>query len=83
MTFQIKLTHFKKLERSLVPLKKLMLTMKYKLLSQVSFTVMIKTSRKKLKKSTESWRIYVRAKGLSSLIILILMVHALIEANYT
>ena len=38
---------------------------------------MIKTSRKKLKKSTESWRIYVRAKRLSSLIILILMVHVL------
>ena len=47
------------------------------------YSVMIKTSRKKSKKSTESWRIYVRAKGLSSLIILILMVHALIEANYT
>ena len=47
---------------------------------QVSFTAMIKTSRKK---STESWRIYVRAKGLSSLIILILMVHALTEVNYT
>ena len=31
----------------------------------------------------EIWRIYVRAKGLSSLIILILMVHVLIEANYT
>ena len=55
---EIKLTHFKKLERSLLPLKKLI----YKLLSQVSFTVMIKTSRKKLKKSTESWRIYVRVK---------------------
>ena len=41
------------------------------------------TSMKKSKKSTESWRIYVRAKELSSLIILILMVHALIEANYT
>ena len=71
------------LERPLLPLKKSMLTMKYKLLFQVPFTAMIKTSRKKLKKSTESWRIYVRAKGLSSLIILILMVHALIEANYT
>ena len=80
---QIKCTRFKKLERSILPLKKLMLTMKYKLLSQVSSTVMIKTLRKKLKKSTESWRIYVRVKGLSSLIITILMVHALIEANYT
>ena len=49
----------KKLER----LKKLMLTMKSKLLFQVPFTAMIKTSRKKLKKSTESGRIYVRAKG--------------------
>ena len=57
--------------------------MKSKLLFQVLFTAMIKTSRKKLKKSTESWRMYVRAKGLSSLIILILMVHALIKANYT
>ena len=74
---------FKKWERSSLSLKKSMLTMKYKLLFQVSFTTMIKTSRKKLKKSTESWRIFVRVKGLSSLIILILMVHALIEANYT
>ena len=79
---KIELTHFKKLERSLLPLKKSMLTMKYKLLSEI-FTAIIKASRKKLKKSTESWRIYVRVKGLSSLIILILMVHALIEANYT
>ena len=52
------------IERLLLPLKKLMLTMKSKLLFQVSFTAMIKTSRKKLKKSTESWRIYVRAKRL-------------------
>ena len=59
---EIKLTHLEKLERSLLPLKKSMLTMKYKLLFQVSFTAMIKTSRKKLKKSTESWRIYVRVK---------------------
>ena len=66
MTFKIKLTRFKKLERLLLPLKKLMLTMKYKLLSKVSFTVMIKTWRKKLTKSTESWRIYVRVKELSS-----------------
>ena len=79
---EIKLTHLEKLERSLLPLKKSMLTMKYKLLSEI-FTAIIKASRKKLKKSTESWRIYVRVKGLSSLIILILMVHALIEANYT
>ena len=48
------------------PLKKLMLTMKYKLLSQVSFTVRIKTSTKKLRKSTESCRAYVRVKELSS-----------------
>ena len=47
-------------------LKKLMLTMKYKLLSHVSFTVMVKTSRKKLMKSTKSWRIYVRVNKLSS-----------------
>ena len=83
MTFKIRLTHFKKLKRLLLPLKKLMLTMKSKLLFQVPFTAMIKTSRKKSKKSTERWRIYKRAKGLSSLIILILMVHDLIEANYT
>ena len=42
------------------------LTLKYKSLSQVSFTVVIKISRKKLKKSTESWRIYIRVKELSS-----------------
>ena len=82
MKFKIRSAHFIKLEKSLLQLKKSILTMKYKLLFQVSFTAMIKTSRKKLKKSIESWRIYVRVKGLSSLII-ILMVHALIEANYT
>ena len=65
MKFKIRLTHFKKLEKALLKLKKSMLTMKYKLLFQVSFTAMIKTSRKKLKKSTESWRIYVRVnKGI-------------------
>ena len=69
--------------RKVITTIKSMLTMKYKLLFQVSFTVMIKISRKKLKKSTESWRIYARVKGLSSLIIILLMVHALIEANYT
>ena len=37
----------------------------------------------KLKKSTERWRIYVRVKGLSLLIIIILMAHPLIETNYT
>ena len=61
-----------------------MLTMKYTLLFQVLFTALIKTLKKKLKMSTESWIIYVvRVKGLSSLIIIIFMVHALIEANYT
>ena len=61
-----------------------MLKMKYKLLFQVSFTALIKTLRQKLKKSAKSWRIYVKVKGLSSLIIIIiLMVHVLIEANYT
>ena len=69
--------------RKFITTIKSMLTMKYKLLFQVSFTVMIKISRKKLKKSTESCRIYARVKGLSSLIIILLMVHALIEANYT
>ena len=71
------------LERSLLPLKKSMLKMKHKLLFQMSFTAMIKTLRQKLKKSTKSWRIYVKLKELSSLIIIILMVHVLIEANYT
>ena len=76
--------HKKRSDRSFQDIfQKLMLTMISKLLFQVSFTAMIKTSRKKLKKSTESWRIYIRAKGLSSLTILIFMVHALIEANYT
>ena len=61
-----------------------MLTMKYTLLFQVLFTALIKTLKKKLKMSTESWIIYVvRVKGLRSLIIIIFMVHALIEANYT
>ena len=36
MGFKIRLTHFKKLERLLLPLKKLMLTIKSKLLFQVS-----------------------------------------------
>ena len=36
MAFKIRLTHFKKLERLLLPLKKLMLTMKSKLLFQLS-----------------------------------------------
>ena len=66
MTFKIKLTRFKTLERSFLRLKKLILTMKYKLLSQVSFTKMIKASRKKLRKSTEKWRIYVKVKESSS-----------------
>ena len=83
MIFKIRLTFFKMLERSLLPLKKSMLKMKYKLLFQMSFTAMIKTLRQKLKKSTKSWRIYVKLKELSSLIIIILMVHVLIEANYT
>ena len=83
MIFKIRLTFFKMLERSLLPLKKSMLKMKYKLLFQMSFTAMIKTLRQKLKKSTKNWRIYVKLKELSSLIIIILMVHVLIEANYT
>ena len=41
--------------------------MKDKLLSQVSFTMMIKTSKTELKKSIESWRTYdVNVKELSS-----------------
>ena len=52
--FKIRVAHFKKLERLLLPLKKSMLTVKYTLLFQVSLTVMMKTSRKKLKISTES-----------------------------
>ena len=58
--------------------------MKYTLLFQVLFTALMNTLKKKLKMSTESWIIYVvRVKGLRSLIIIIFMVHALIEANYT
>ena len=66
MIFKIKLARFDKLERSLLTLKKLILTMKYKFFSHVSLTVMIKTSSKKLKKSTESSRHFVRVKKLSS-----------------
>ena len=80
---QNKVNTLQKVRKVITTIKEIMLTMKSRLLFQVSFTAMIKTSRKKLKKSTESWRIDVRAKGLSSLIILILMVHALIEANFT
>ena len=62
---EIKLTHFKMLERSLLPLKKSMLTMKYKLLSQLlsvstNCLTMIKTSMKKFKKSTEGRINYVK-----------------------
>ena len=42
---------------------------------------MIKTSRKKLNKSIESWRVYVRVKGLRSLMVIILIVYALIEGK--
>ena len=80
---QNKVNTLQKVRKGITTIKELMLTIKYKFIFQVSLTAMIKTLRKKSKKSTESWRIYVRAKGLSSLIILILMVHALIEANYT
>ena len=76
--FQKKLNTLQKIRKITTTLKKSMLTMKYKLLSQVSFTEMIKTSRKKLNKSPESWRIYVRVKELSLLMIIILMVHTLI-----
>ena len=75
---QKKVDTLQKVRKTTTKLKKSMLTMKYKLLSQASFTGMIKTSRKKLNKSTESSRIYVRVKELSLSIIIILMVHTLI-----
>ena len=84
---QNKVNTLQKVRKAITTIKKLMLTIKYKFLFQVSFTVMIKTLRKKSKKSTESWGIFVRVKRLSSLIIIIIiiisMVHVLIEANYT
>ena len=54
--FQKKLNTLQKIRKITTTLKKSMLTMKYKLLSQVSFTGMINTLRKKLNKSTESSR---------------------------
>ena len=84
---QNKVNTLQKIRKAITTIKKLMLTIKYKFLFQVSFTAMIKTLRKKSKKSTESWGIFVRVKRLSSLIIIIIiiisMVHVLIEANYT
>ena len=53
---QKKVNTLQKIRKITTKLKKSMLTMKYKLLSQVSFTGMINTSRKKLNKSTESSR---------------------------
>ena len=54
---------------------------------QVAFSSVIHCGdqdfEEEIKQSTERWRIYVRVKRLCSLIIIILMVHALIEANYT
>ena len=75
---QKKVNTLQKIAKITTALKKSMLTMKCKLLSQVSFTGMIKTSRKKLNKSTEISRIYVRVKELSLLMIIIMMVHTLI-----
>ena len=53
---QKKVNALQKIRKITTKLKKSMLTMKYKLLSQVSFTGMINTLRKKLNKSTESSR---------------------------
>ena len=53
---QKKVSTLQKIRKITTKLKKSMLTMKYKLLSQVSFTGMINTLRKKLNKSTESSR---------------------------
>ena len=53
---QKKVDTLQKIRKTTTKLKKSMLTMKYKLLSQVSFTGMINTLRKKLNKSTESSR---------------------------
>ena len=53
---QKKVNTLQKIRKTTTKLKKSMLTMKYKLLSQVSFTGMINTLRKKLNKSTESSR---------------------------
>ena len=70
----------KKLERLLLPLKKLMLTMKSKLLFQVPFR---KKFEEEIKEINKKWENLCTGKGISLLIILILMVHALVEANYT
>ena len=53
---QKKVNTLQKIRKITTKLKKSMLTMKYKLLSQVSFTGMINTLRKKLNKLTESSR---------------------------
>ena len=53
---QKKVNTLQKIRKITTKLKKSMLTMKYKLLSQVSFTGTINTLRKKLNKSTESSR---------------------------
>ena len=53
---QKKVNTLQKIRKITTKLKKSILTMKYKLLSQVSFTGMINTFRKKLNKSTESSR---------------------------
>ena len=53
---QKKVNTLQKIRKITTKLKKSILTMKYKLLSQVSFTGMINTLRKKLNKSTESSR---------------------------
>ena len=62
---QNKVNVLQKVNKIITTIKKMML-MKYKLLSQVSLTVMIKNLRKKLSKSIESWRVYVRVNELCS-----------------
>ena len=79
---QNKVNTLQKVRKVITTIKEIGVNNEVQIACSSVITAMIKTSRKKLKESTESWRIYLRVKGLSSLII-ILMVHTLIEANYT
>ena len=54
MTFTINLTRFKKLERSLLPLKKLTLPLKYKLLSQAACDQDFEKEIKEIKRKLEN-----------------------------
>ena len=81
-SIQNKVNTLQKVRKVITTIKEIGVNNEIQIACSSVITAMIKTSRKKLKESTESWRIYLRVKGLSSLII-ILMVHTLIEANYT